>query len=204
MLPRRTRLILAGLAALAAASLLLALSAGSMAIAPIDVLRALFAAQADGTDAAVVHTLRLPRALAAFACGALLALAGALMQVLLRNPLADPYVLGVSGGASVGAMLAILAGLPALGLNASAFAGAVGALLLVFGLARGDGAWRQARLLLGLTGELAVHGAPAMTLTQGHALFVGAGEPLTVGAHGEGVLVSSAHDRPGAAEGSAS
>ena len=160
MLPRRTRLILAGLAALAAASLLLALSAGSMAIAPIDVLRALFAAQADGTDAAVVHTLRLPRALAAFACGALLALAGALMQVLLRNPLADPYVLGVSGGASVGAMLAILAGLPALGLNASAFAGAVGALLLVFGLARGDGAWSQARLLL--TGIVVASGCGAV------------------------------------------
>ena len=62
----------------------------------------------------------------------------------------------------------------------------------------------RARLLLGLTGELAVHGAPAMTLTQGHALFVGAGEPLTVGGHGEAVLVSSAHDRSGAAGGSAS
>lgn len=45
----------------------------------------------------VVRNLRLPRALAGFACGGLLALAGALLQILLRNPLADPYVLGISG-----------------------------------------------------------------------------------------------------------
>ena len=57
-----------------------------------------------------MRDLRLPRALAAFAAGGLLALAGALMQVLLRNPLADPYVLGISGGAAVGALAAMLAG----------------------------------------------------------------------------------------------
>ena len=53
-------------------------------------------------SATLVGALLLPRALAAFGVGALLALAGALMQALLRNPLADPYVLGVSGGAAVG------------------------------------------------------------------------------------------------------
>src|SRR5690606_28751081 len=58
-------------------------------------------------SAEILWQLRVPRALAAFAVGGLLALAGALMQVLLRNPLADPYVLGVSGGAAVGAMLAL-------------------------------------------------------------------------------------------------
>ena len=55
----------------------------------------------------VVMGIRLPRALNAFLVGGMLAVAGALMQVLLRNPLADPYVLGVSGGASVGALLAL-------------------------------------------------------------------------------------------------
>ncbi|WP_340531005.1 iron chelate uptake ABC transporter family permease subunit, partial [Cupriavidus necator] len=61
-----------------------------------------------GTAGAIVRELRLPRAAAAFACGGLLALSGALMQVLLRNPLAEPYVLGVSGGASTAALLAML------------------------------------------------------------------------------------------------
>lgn len=68
---------------------------------------------ADGSTAgAIVRELRLPRAIAAFACGGLLALSGALMQVLLRNPLAEPYVLGVSGGAATGALLAMLTMLP--------------------------------------------------------------------------------------------
>jgi len=52
----------------------------------------------------ILWQLRLPRALSAFAVGGLLALAGALMQLLLRNPLADPYILGISGGAATGAM----------------------------------------------------------------------------------------------------
>jgi iron complex transport system permease protein len=87
--------------------------------------------------------LRLPRALAAFAVGGLLALAGALMQVLLRNPLADPYVLGISGGAAVGALGAMLAGLGALAANLGASAGALLAVGLVFALARRDFAHQQ-------------------------------------------------------------
>ena len=80
----------------------------------------------------MVLKLRLPRALSGFACGGLLALAGALMQVLLRNPLADPYVLGISGGAAVGALSAMLAGLALALVNLAAFAGALAAMLLVF------------------------------------------------------------------------
>ncbi|MDO8298317.1 iron ABC transporter permease [Lacisediminimonas sp.] len=84
----------------------------------------------------ILWQLRLPRALAAFAVGALLALSGALMQVLLRNPLADPYVLGVSGGAAAGAMLG-LSLFPALAwsLQAGALAGALLSLLLLLALA---------------------------------------------------------------------
>ncbi|MEO0575168.1 MAG: iron ABC transporter permease [Pseudomonadota bacterium] len=81
-----------------------------------------------------VATLRLPRALSAFAVGGLLALAGVLMQVLLRNPLADPYILGTSGGAATAALIAILLGASALGVNAAAFVGASAATALVFGI----------------------------------------------------------------------
>jgi iron complex transport system permease protein len=77
----------------------------------------------------------------------MLALAGVLMQVLLRNPLADPYVLGVSGGAAVFALLAISAGLGAAWIQCGAFAGAMLSVLLVFLLAR-DGGWDALRLLL--------------------------------------------------------
>src|SRR5689334_15180999 len=122
------------LAVLAAAALGLALAFGSRAIAPLDLLRLLVAPDG-GVDAQIVHELRLPRALAAFGTGGLLALAGALMQVLLRNPLADPYILGISGGAAVGALTAMLAGIAALVTPAALF-GALVSTLLVFSLAR--------------------------------------------------------------------
>jgi iron complex transport system permease protein len=80
----------------------LALAVGSVDVRPGDVVHALFGGES-GTAASVVRDLRLPRAVAAFAVGGLLAVAGSLMQVLLRNPLADPYVLGLSGGAACGA-----------------------------------------------------------------------------------------------------
>jgi iron complex transport system permease protein len=115
----------------------LALASGSVLLQPLDVLRLL--AQPDASsDSQVLHALRLPRALAAFGVGGLLALAGALMQVLLRNPLADPYVLGVSGGASVGALLAMLLVGSALAMQAGAFAGALATIVLVFALAQRD------------------------------------------------------------------
>jgi len=66
-------------------------------LAPLDLMHALIS-PGDSVAGEIVLRLRLPRALAAFSVGGLLALAGALMQVLLRNPLADPYVLGLSGG----------------------------------------------------------------------------------------------------------
>jgi iron complex transport system permease protein len=70
------------------------------------------------------------------------------MQVLLRNPLADPYVLGVSGGAAVAALLVLITGAPAFWLGPAAFGGALAAMLVVFGLARGPGGWTPERLLL--------------------------------------------------------
>lgn len=155
---RRAFLILASLALLAVLSIGLALTVGSLHIPLADVLAAVLGREVPGID--VVLELRLPRALAGFACGGLLALAGALMQVLLRNPLADPYVLGISGGAGCGALFAILLGLPALGIDGLAFAGALGAMFLVFGLAHGDGSWTQTRLLL--TGVIVAAGCGAL------------------------------------------
>jgi iron complex transport system permease protein len=99
-------------------------------------------------NAQIFWELRLPRTASAFVTGALLGIAGALMQVLLRNPLADPYILGISGGASVGALLAILAGASTLILQSCAFGGALFSTLLVFSLAHGRGNWDTTRLLL--------------------------------------------------------
>ena len=155
---RRAFLILAVLVLLALASFWAALAAGSIPVAAADVLAALLGRDAPGAD--IVRQLRLPRALAGFACGGLLALAGALMQVLLRNPLADPYILGISGGAGVGALFAIMVGLPTFGIDGLAFAGALGAMFLVFGLAHGDGSWTQTRLLL--TGVIVAAGCGAL------------------------------------------
>ncbi len=156
---RRALFILAALAALAVASLALALVVGSVHVPLGDVFPALFGAE-NSMSAEVVRSLRLPRALAGFACGGLLALAGALLQVLLRNPLADPYVLGISGGAGVGAILAMSLGLGVAGVNGASFAGALAAMLVVFGLAHGDGSWTQTRLLL--TGVIVAAGCGAM------------------------------------------
>ena len=155
---RRAFLILAILVLLALASFWAALAAGSIPVAATDVLAAVLGQDAPGAD--IVRQLRLPRALAGFACGGLLALAGALMQVLLRNPLADPYILGISGGAGAGALFAIMVGLPTLGIDGLAFAGALGAMFLVFGLAHGDGSWTQTRLLL--TGVIVAAGCGAL------------------------------------------
>jgi len=156
---RRAFLILAALIGLALLSIALALSVGSIHVPLADVGPALFGDGSGTLNGEVVRNLRLPRALAGFACGGLLALAGALLQVLLRNPLADPYVLGISGGAGVGALLALLLGLSLVGVNAFAFAGALGAMFIVFGLAHGDGSWTQTRLLL--TGVIVAAGCGA-------------------------------------------
>lgn len=140
---------LSALALVALLALAIALASGSVSVGARDVAAAL-GGETQREGAAIVRELRLPRALAAFGVGGLLALAGALMQVLLRNPLADPYVLGISGGAAVGALGAMAAGMSLLA-GPAAFAGALASTLLVFALARAHGernAWAPTRLLL--------------------------------------------------------
>ena len=146
------------LALAGAAALWWALTAGELSVSFDAAFAALSGARGD-VEAQIIRELRLPRAVAAFACGGLLATAGALMQVLLRNPLADPYILGISGGAAVGALGAITLGAATFWIDASAFAGALAAMLVVFGLAHGDGSWTQTRLLL--TGVIVAAGCGA-------------------------------------------
>ncbi len=149
--------ILAGIALL---SMLFALASGSAEIGFADVLGALSGTGSESAHALVTE-LRLPRAMTAFSVGGLLAIAGVLMQVLLRNPLAEPYILGSSGGAAVAALLAMILGLGSLVIDIAAFAGAMAATLLVFSIAHGTGSWAPARLLL--TGVVLAAGFSAAT-----------------------------------------
>lgn len=134
------RLILLALVLAVPASLLLASSLGSSGL--------VWPWQADQTGQRILLELRLPRALAALATGSLLAIAGCLMQVLLRNPLADPYILGLSGGAAALSLAGLMLGLSWLPLPVLSFLGAMVSVIIVFVLARGSGPWSTTRLLL--------------------------------------------------------
>lgn len=134
------------LIAISLVSFCLAIGLGSISMSLNEIWSGLTSQQ--GLNHSLIHDLRLPRALAAFACGGMLALAGLLMQALLRNPLADPYILGVSGGAACGALLAISMGMGALLIQAAAFSGALLSILLVFMLAHAHSSWTSSRLLL--------------------------------------------------------
>jgi len=120
---------------------------GSVSIPPSHVIQSLIGDPVT-PSAQIIYELRLPRAFGAFTCGALLAIAGVLMQVLLRNPLADPYILGISGGAAVATLLAMLTGISGWLVTGSAFAGSLLSMFIVFGLAQARGSWSPTRLLL--------------------------------------------------------
>jgi iron complex transport system permease protein len=144
------RLLLLG--ALLLASLVLGIAAGPSELGGGDALRALWAWDDAGAAADIVLRVRLPRVLLAAAVGAALAVSGALFQALLRNPLADPYVLGVSGGAAVGGILALSFG-PALGWGAAAvppaaFAGALATTAVLYAVAGIRGRVSATHLLL--------------------------------------------------------
>ena len=136
----RHRLVLTALAALAWLVLVSSCLVGSVSLPLAELPGAffdVFAGRITGMTATLLD-LRLGRAFSAFATGAALALAGVMMQALLRNPLADPYVLGISSGAAVGALAALLAGAALWMVDLGALAGAVAISLLLFVLARRD------------------------------------------------------------------
>jgi len=130
----RTITVFALLAVALAVSAAAGVLVGAVAIAPGDVLSALLGA--DSTSGTIIRELRLPRVLGAALVGGALAVAGALLQGMLRNPLADPFVTGTSAGASLGAVLAIALGFEPALVPLAAFAGAIAAITLVWRLAR--------------------------------------------------------------------
>ena len=155
---RRALLVVGALLLCAGASLLFAGVSGSIAL-PLaelpDALRQLARGQS-GSLAASLLELRASRALIAFVTGGALALAGVMMQALLRNPLADPYVLGISAGASVGALFALLLMASAIVVDMAALAGAVAVSMLLYLLARRD-----------LRGGMAQEGGSSLLLLTG-------------------------------------
>ncbi len=142
-----TTLLLSALCLLAILSLLLGISIGSVHLSLHQLIQAVFQSNAS-TQHIIIFNLRLPRTLCAFITGGLLALSGALMQTLLRNPLADPYVLGISGGAAVATLISILLGTMTQYLSIYAFIGSLISMLLVIGLTQVRGHWSSLRLLL--------------------------------------------------------
>ncbi len=133
---------------LLAVAIVAAVRHGAVALPLADVADALVG-RGDPATVTIVRELRLPRALQAALVGAALALSGAAFQALLRNPLSEPYILGVSSGAAVGAVLAIVGGLAAAwAIPAAAFAGAALAIVLVLRIAAGVGPALDTRVLL--------------------------------------------------------
>ncbi|WP_372499421.1 FecCD family ABC transporter permease [Streptomyces lichenis] len=139
------------LALLAAAVAGLAL--GPVRIPPGEVLDIVVRGERLGAYASIVWDVRMPRVLLAVLVGAGLALTGTVLQALVRNPLADPFLMGASSGASSGAVLVIVLGigtgaLGAVALPAAAFAGSMAALVTVYALARRGGSMTTGRLVL--------------------------------------------------------
>lgn len=126
----------------------LGIAGGAVDISPTDVLRALVG-EGDPTQVAIIHTLRVPRVALGLTVGAGLAVSGAALQTTLRNPLAEPYLLGVSGGAAAGAVVAVTLGIASSALlPLAAFAGAVAAVIVVLLVARAVAGHADPRVLL--------------------------------------------------------
>jgi iron complex transport system permease protein len=132
----------------AAVALLLGVAVGPADLSPLAVWNGLLG-DGEAATVAIVRDLRLPRALLAFLVGGSLAVTGAALQALVRNPLADPYLLGLSGGAGLGAVLAIVSHLGGVwSVPLAALAGALIAIALVYRLALVSGSVLDARVLL--------------------------------------------------------
>ena len=161
---RRQTMWLLILLVLAVASLLLSCTIGSVGLSVGELSGALFELISGHSEslAATLLSMRLERAFAAFVVGGSLALAGCMMQALLRNPLADPYVLGVSGGASVGALSMLFLSASLMMVNIIAFAGAMVVALILYLLSRRDFSITDGSSRLLLTGVILAFGCSAI------------------------------------------
>ena len=128
-------------------AVLLGLGIGPVGLTPIEVWNAL-AGRGNETAVAIMRDIRAPRVALAALVGAALAMSGAALQGTMRNPLAEPYLLGVSGGAAVGAVIAVASRVPFGLVPVGAFGGAVAAVALVLGIARVGAGRPDPRVLL--------------------------------------------------------
>jgi iron complex transport system permease protein len=161
--------LLVGLTGLCAAALLVGVGVGAVRIAPGDSIAIIFrhlgletGIAVDPQDDAILWLIRLPRVVLGALVGAGLAAAGAALQGVFRNPLADPGLVGVASGASLGAVAAIVLGFTGFvpgGLQVAAFAGGVAAAALVYALARYEGRTETVTLLLTGVAVTAITGA---------------------------------------------
>ena len=140
-------LLFSALFAIAIVTGLVSLASGSVSVPLREVIDILLE-RPQGINSQIILDLRLPRVTSGFVVGGMLALAGALMQILLRNPLAEPYILGISGGASVFALLAISMGLAGVWLTLGACFGALLTMFMVFVLSGSGAGWNPLKVLL--------------------------------------------------------
>jgi iron complex transport system permease protein len=153
---KRVTLISIFLSLLLVAVILLSITVGSVKVGPARsitiLLQSILGLKGEGTETerAIILSLRFPRAILAGLVGAGLSVSGVIFQALLKNPLADPYILGVSSGAAVGAIVAILMGLSTLsfGLPLASFIGSLLTIAVVFYFGRQDGKIHPNTLLL--------------------------------------------------------
>ncbi|MFJ7496764.1 FecCD family ABC transporter permease [Streptomyces sp. NPDC097727] len=129
------------------------LALGPVRIPPGEVLRTVLGGERTGAYPTIVWEVRLPRVLLGAVVGAGLALSGTVLQALVRNPLADPFLLGASSGASAGAAVVVVLGVGAgaatdVALPIAAFAGSMAALVAVYAMARRGGTMTTGRLIL--------------------------------------------------------
>jgi iron complex transport system permease protein len=180
--PARVAAVLVALLAALLAAAFLGVAAGPSALGVGEIADALLAPERVGAAADIVLRVRLPRVLLAALVGAALAVSGVLFQALLRNPLADPYVLGVSGGAAVGGILVMSLG-AGFGLGQSAvppgaFAGAVITTVVLYLVAGARGRLSATNLLLtgvvfnAFASAAIIFLASAAGLTEGASIFL--------------------------------
>ncbi len=172
---RRVPLIALALLAFTTVTLVLSISYGEYNIPPLEVVRTIFRTNTDHPDyanfALVVHTFRLPRITLAFLVGAALAVSGALMQGITRNPLADPYLLGVSGGAALVAV-AVIVWIKTIAISQLPLAALAGGLLaagVIYSFAWKNGSSTPIRLILiGIAVEALVGSVTSVMLLFGN------------------------------------
>ncbi|MGV9269072.1 FecCD family ABC transporter permease [Kitasatospora sp. NPDC003701] len=163
----RPRAVIAGAACLLAALALavVTLGSGDYPLDPVEVIRALTGGGDPAADF-IVNELRLPRVATALLTGAALALSGAVLQALVRNPLGSPDILGVTQGAATGALLAVTAGGGSLVLAGGAVAGGVAAGALIWALARHQGVGGHRLVLVGIGVAAVLTGVNGYLLTR--------------------------------------